>query len=259
MELTVESPQLIFLFFAALLAGGIDAMVGGGGLIQLPSLLVTFPQTPLPMLFGTNKLGSAVGTLFATFRYLKEVTPPFKVSTVAAVSAFFGSFLGASFAAHINPSVMRPIVLVLLVAVATYTVCKPSLGSQSQKKIHDVPRLMEKTVALALCVGFYDGFFGPGTGTFFLFGFVVLFHLDFITASALSKIANLSTNCAALSFFLPAGYVVWEVGCVLALGNLIGSLIGASLAVKKGTGFVRKVFLIVVTALTARLSYLWFW
>ena len=259
MDLPVEIFQFFFLFFAALVAGGVDAMVGGGGLVQLPSLLVTFPQAPLSVLFGTNKLGSAVGTFFATLRYLKEVVPPVRMGMVSAISSFFGSYVGANFVAYINPIVMRPIVLVLLVAVAIYTVCKPNFGFQAERKLEEVPWLLLKASLLSLCIGFYDGFFGPGTGTFFLFGFVVLFRLDFITASVLSKIANLSTNCAALFFFLPSGYVVWKVGAVLALGNLVGSLIGSSLAVKKGTHFIRLVFLGVVTLLTARLSFLWFW
>lgn len=234
-------------------------MVGGGGLVQLPSLLVTFPHAPISALFGTNKLGSAVGTFFATLRYLKEVVPPVRVSAFAASASFVGSYAGANFVAYLNPVIMRPIILVLLVVVAIYTVCKPNLGFQAEKKLEEVPCLILKTLALSLSIGFYDGFFGPGTGTFFLFGFVVLFQLDFITASALSKIANLSTNCAALFFFLPSGHIVWKVGVALAIGNLLGSLIGSSLAIKKGTRFVRLVFLFVVTLLTARLSFLWFW
>ncbi len=255
----LDLSQICFLFVAAFFAGGIDAMVGGGGLIQLPSLLITFPDAALPTLFGTNKLGSAVGTASSALRYLKEVTPPKKIAFVSAVCAFIGSFLGANFVAFINPVIMRPIVIALLVGVAAYTVCKPKLGDHSGGNIESVKWARTKVIALSLCVGFYDGFFGPGTGTFFLFGFVVLFHADFITASALSKIANLSTNCAALFFFLPYGHIAWEVAGILALGNLTGSVLGTSLAVKKGAHFVRIVFLCVVTALTARLSYLWFW
>ena len=187
------------------------------------------------------------------------MTPPVKVGIIAALFAFIGSYLGAGFATLVDPSAMRPVVIFLLVSVAIYTVLKPNMGASSKGNLEEVPWLFSKVSILTSLIGFYDGFFGPGTGTFFLFGFVVLFHLDFITASALSKIANISTNVAALIYFLPAGNIIWSVGITLAVGNLTGSYLGASLAVKKGTQFVRVFFLIVVTVLTVRLSYLWFW
>lgn len=243
------------LLAAALLAGFVDAVAGGGGLIQVPALFAGLPQATPAALFGTNKLASIFGTLNAARRYLREVDLNWSVAIPIAVSAFLFSFAGAAVVAWLPKEVVRPLVLVLLVAVAVYTWMRPDFGRQEGE-----PRIRGRRVLpvalLAGCVlGFYDGFFGPGAGSFMIFAFVRLFGMDFLHASATAKIVNAATNAGALLLFAPAGHVLWMLGLGMAVCNVLGAQFGSRLAIRHGSGFVRVVFLVMTTLLIGKVGW----
>ena len=247
-----------FLFLAlglaALFAGFVDSIVGGGGLIQLPALFAAFPNTAPATLFGTNKLASIVGTTSAAIQYSRRVEIPWRVAGPGAVAALVGSWYGAKAVAYLDPAILRPLILALLVLVAGYTFLRNDLGSVSKEPAHG-----GRSVAIALgvgaVIGFYDGFFGPGTGSFLIFLFIRLLGMDFLRASVSAKILNVATNLAAISFFVGNVELMWKLAAVMAVCNLTGSVLGSRMALKHGTGFVRKMFLAVVTVLILRLAY----
>lgn len=246
--------EVALLALAALLAGFIDAVAGGGGLVQVPALLTALPLETPATVFGTNKVSSILGTGNAAWRYVTRIALPWGIALPAAASAFAFSFVGAATVAWLPREVVRPLVLVLMVVVVSYTVVRPEFGRLPTREL---PRRRVRPLALAsgAALGFYDGFFGPGAGSFMIFAFIGLFGLDFLRASAAAKLVNLSTNAAALTFFIPAGNVLWGIGLTMAVFNIIGAAIGARLALRHGSGFVRWVFLAVSVALTGKFGY----
>lgn len=249
---------IISLVIFAFCAGMIDAAVGGGGLIQIPALMGAMPQLAPATVFGTNKLASICGTASAAFSFLRRVHLPWKLLGVIGLCAFFSSFVGAACVSMIPTDILRPFVLLMLIVIAIYTFMKKQFG-----QLHVQQTLNRKMLLLAalgsVLIGFYDGIFGPGTGSFFIFYFIRYLQVDFLHASALSKIANFMTNLAALSFFIPTGHVLFMVGAMMALANITGSLVGVRLAFKYGSGFIRIVFLILVSVLIVRMAYQMFW
>lgn len=245
---------ILGLIFFAFCAGAIDAAVGGGGLIQIPALMNALPHMATATLFGTNKLASICGTASAAFSYLRQVQLAWKLLAVIAVTAFISSFAGAACVSLIPQAVLKPFVLVMLIMIAIYTLMKKQFG-----QLHFQQSLTPKTLILAglggIMIGFYDGIFGPGTGSFFIFYFIRYLKVDFLHASALSKIGNFMTNFAALSFFIPTGHVLFGLGLTMAVANVAGSFIGVKMALKYGSGFIRILFLILVSILILRLSY----
>lgn len=238
---------------AAFFAGMVDAVVGGGGLIQIPVLLAQFPQTAIPTLFGTNKLASIAGTSAALWRYARSVSIPWFVVLPATIAALIGAWGGAALVAWIPRETMRPMVVVLMIAVALYTLMKKDLGQQVTRVLNGADRW--KCALFGLIIGAYDGFFGPGTGSFFVFLFVRALGYDFLHASASAKLLNTATNAAALVLFAFKGHVWWHLALVIALANVTGSLLGTRLALKHGAGFVRGVFIVVVAALIGKTAY----
>jgi hypothetical protein len=238
----------------AFFAGLVDAVAGGGGLIQLPVLLGLLPTTPLATVFGTNKLPSFCGTGFAALRYAGRVAIPWTIVAPAAGAAFLFAYAGSRAVALLPVPVVRPLALFLLVAVTIYTWFRKDFGAVDAN--HPV---RHRTVALALGVGallgFYDGFFGPGTGSFLIFAFIRLFGFDFLRASASAKCVNLATNFASLLAFGFAGHLLWWLALPMAAGNVGGALIGSHLALRHGTGFVRRIFLLVSAALIVKFGY----
>ena len=228
----------------------VDAVVGGGGLIQIPALLAQFPQTAIPTLFGTNKLSSIAGTGAALWRYTRSVRIPWAVVLPATVAALIGAWGGAALVAWIPREAMRPLVIVLMIAVAVYTFQRKDLGQQPSRALNAADRW--KGTLFGGVIGLYDGFFGPGTGSFLVFGFVRLFGMDFVQGSASAKVINFATNLSAIGFFASHGPLLWEVGIAMAVCNLIGSVIGAQLALKHGAGFIRQAFLLVVLLLIGK-------
>lgn len=244
---------LALLALAALSAGFVDAVVGGGGLIQLPALLLGLPGASPAQILATNKLGSICGTSVSSLTYYRRVRPDPRTFLPLMVLAFLGSVGGALVASRIPRSAFEPIVLVALVLVGTWVLVKPTVGQQSLLRFSG-HRHTAAAMATGVTVGFYDGALGPGTGSFLVIGLVGLLGYSFLEASAQAKMANWATNLAALCVFVPQGAVLWKVGIVLGVCNLIGGYLGARVAVARGSGFVRVFFIVVVVAFTARIG-----
>lgn len=246
--------DIVFLTIFAFIAGFIDSVVGGGGLIQMPAFFIFFPQLPVATVYGSNKFAAFAGTYVAAFRYVKNTRIPWDAVMPALVTAFIFSILGASVVSLINKEVIKPIVLCLLIAVAIYTFTKKELGR------HHVPKLdKNKTLIYSLltgaALGFYDGFFGPGTGSFLIMIFISVFGFNFLIGSASAKLVNCATNISALAFFIYMGQVRYDIAIPIALSNMAGSWIGARMALKKGSGFVRILFLVIVTGMIIKFGY----
>lgn len=247
-------PGLLALIFSAFVAGGIDAVVGGGGLIQIPALFAVHPTESAATLFGTNKCASVVGTVNATWRYARQVKMPWRTILPAAVAAFAFSYAGAAAVAWLPKDAVRPLILLLLVLAAVYTLKRKDFG-QLHWPAHAGHRELAYAVLLGGVIGFYDGFFGPGTGSFLIFLFVRFFGFDFLHASAGAKVVNVATNLAALAYFLPNGYVLPVLAAIMAVANVSGSMAGTWLALRHGSAFVRKVFLVVVGVLIVKFAW----
>ena len=246
--------QVLLLCAFAFLAGGLDAVVGGGGLIQLPALLVVLPQAPVVALLGTNKLASVVGTASAAVTYQRRVRVDRRTAAWMAGTAFVGSGLGALLATRVDGDVLKPVVLVALVLVLVYTIRSPALGEVELLRLRARGQRAVAVVGGG-AIGFYDGFVGPGTGSFLVFLLVGVVGLSFLHASATAKVVNTMTNLAALALFAAGGHVLWALGAAMALANLAGSQVGARLAIARGSAWVRTVFVVVVSALVLRLAY----
>lgn len=251
---SIEPGTLALLAGAALLAGWVDAVVGGGGLVQLPALVLGLPGASPVQLLATNKLASICGTTTSAITYLRRVRPDLRTAIPLALAAFGGSASGAFFARFISKEAFTPIILVALVLVGAYTLFTPSLGQATVLRFSGRKHLGTALLIGAL-VGFYDGILGPGTGSFFVFALVGLCGYAFIEASAKAKIANMATNLAALVVFIPQGAVLWHIGLLMGAANVLGGYLGARTAVARGHGFVRAVFVIVVGAFIIRLTY----
>ncbi len=246
--------DLILITLASGLAGFVDAIVGGGGLVLLPALFATFPGVQPATLFGLNKGASVWGTGIAAAQYARRVQVPWHAVLPAAAAGFAGSFAGAWTVTIISAEFLRRLLPVILVAVLFYTLAKKDMG-----RVH-APRFTGRAEMWAACligvtIGFYDGFFGPGTGSFFVFLLVRWLGYDFLNASASAKLLNTATNLAALILFAIKGHVWWHYALVLAVANVVGSLLGTRMALKHGAGFVRGFFVLVVSALILKTGY----
>ena len=239
---------------AAFVAGLVDAVVGGGGLIQIPALFAAYPGLPPATLFGTNKCASVVGTSAATWRYTLRVKMPWRTILPAAAAAFAFSYAGAAAVAWLPKDAVRPLILALLVFAAVYTLKRKDFG-QAHAPAHAGHRELIYATLLGGVIGFYDGFFGPGTGSFLIFLFVRFFGFDFLHASAGAKVVNVATNLAALAYFVPNGYWLPVLAAAMAAANLGGSLAGTWLALRHGSGLIRRVFLLVVGVLIVRFAW----
>ena len=243
----------LFLLAASFFAGFVDSIAGGGGLIQLPALLIGLPKSETAEVLGTNKLSAVFGTTTAAALYRKQIKPDPKVLIAMGVPAFLGSAGGAVLASKIPTSSMRPMVLVLLIVVAIYTWFKPDLGKFENLRHHSTRRVQIAALAGAV-IGFYDGIFGPGTGSFLMLILVASLGYAFITASAIAKVVNVATNVGAILVFGIHGAVIWQIGIIMGAANITGAVVGSRLAIKGGSTLVRKVFLIVTIALIIKVG-----
>lgn len=244
---------LLLLGLAALVAGFVDAVVGGGGLIQLPALLLGLPGASPVEVLATNKLASIFGTSVSSVTYYRRVRPDPKTFGPLMLLAFVGSAAGAAVASRLPAEAFDPIVLAALVLVGGYVLLKPDLGGDTLLR-HTGHRHTGIAMLTGLSIGFYDGALGPGTGSFFVFALVGLLGYSFLDASAKSKMANWATNLAALCVFVPQGAVLWKVGLVMGAANLIGGYVGARTAVAQGAGFVRVFFIVIVSGFIVRIG-----
>jgi len=238
----------------AFTAGFIDAVVGGGGLIQLPALLINFPQSPVATLFGTNKIAALSGTSIAAVQYSRRIKFDYRLLAATAISSGIAAYSGARVVSYINVNTLKPVILIILIIIAVYTFFKKDLGSYQTKTLSLKKRIFNGTL-IGLIVGFYDGFFGPGTGSFLVLGFVVILGFEFVQASAYAKVVNCMTNIAALYVFIRQGNFILGIAILMAVFNISGNLIGARLSLKKGNGFVRIFFLIIVSIMIIRYGY----
>ncbi len=244
---------VVFLALAAFAAGWIDAVVGGGGLVLLPALLIGLPGASPAQLLATNKFGGIFGTATSSITFYRRVRPDLRTALPMAAVAYIGAIGGALIGLHIPKAAFNPIILVLLVLVGAYTLFKPDLGKESIRRFHGA-RHTVLAMATGFVIGAYDGALGPGTGSFLVFTLVGLLGYNFLQASAQAKIANFATNLGALTVFAPMGLVIVKVGLVIAAANLVGGYVGARTAVARGSGFVRVVFVVIVSAFIVKIG-----
>lgn len=256
--LSTNATELALLCLAAFAAGFIDAIVGGGGLLQTPATLLILPQYPIATLLGTVKIPSLAGTAVAAVKYAKQVKFNLAVLAACTFTAFLASLTGAYLVSRINNQHIKPIILVVLIAVALYTYFNKQFGVQQQRN-QTLARQVLLAAVFGLVIGFYDGLIGPGTGSFLILVFIGALGFDFIGASAHAKIVNVGTNLAALLYFSSTGHVLFQYAIPMAVFNILGSFLGAKLALLKGNKFVRIFFLIVVFGTILRFAYDVFW
>lgn len=242
---------LLLMGLFAFIAGFVDAAVGGGGLIQIPALLISFPETPLASLFGTSKIAGLSGTSMAAFKYAQKVRFDLKLLLIVSFFSLVAAYFGAKAVVYIDTKTLKPFILLLLVGIAIYTFIKKDLGTVGSKNLNFRQQALYGTL-LGISIGFYDGFFGPGTGSFLVFGFVLLIGFDFLKASAYAKVINCVTNVSALYVFIKNGNYLLELAIVMAVFNVAGNYFGSTMAIKKGNGFIRIFFLVIVSILILR-------
>ena len=246
--------ELILLCIAAFGAGFIDAIVGGGGLLQTPAMLIILPQYPVATLLGTAKIPSFSGTAFAAYKYSRNVQLNWRLLLSISLVAFIGAFAGAYCVSMLKNEMIKPVIFVVLICVAVYTYTKKSFGLQKE---NDLTVLQQMFIGLffGLLIGFYDGLIGPGTGSFLILVFIALLGSDFLHASANAKFVNLATNLAAIIYFSISGHILFEIAVPMAVCNLLGSFAGTRLALLKGNKFIRIFFLLVVFATILRFAW----
>lgn len=247
-------PTVVFLLIAAgLSAGFVDAVVGGGGLIQLPALVIGLPGASPVQLLATNKLASICGTTVSSTTYYRRVRPHPGTFIPLMICAFIGSLGGALLASRIPRDAFEPIVLVALLVIGAWVLFRPSVGTETELKYAD-GRHLGGAMLIGLVVGLYDGALGPGTGSFFVVTLVGLLGYSFLEASAKARMANWATNLAALVIFVPQGAVLWGIGLAMGVANLVGGYLGARVAVSRGARFVRIFFIAVVGAFIVKIG-----
>jgi uncharacterized protein len=247
-------PDSTSLLLFAFLAGFIDAIAGGGGLIQLPALFIFRPDLPITSVLATNKLASIAGTGVAMVQFARKVPMKAAVLLPASIAAFAFSSVGAWAVSFANPELMKPVILVLLISVAVYTVFRKDFGEVHAPRL-DSRKELAASIVTGAVIGFYDGFFGPGTGSFLIFSFIGIFGFDFLRAAASAKVVNFMTNLSAILYFAAAGHINYPLAVVMGAFNILGSLLGSRLAILKGSRFVRVLFIAVVTMMIGRMGF----
>jgi uncharacterized membrane protein YfcA len=250
----ISTLTLVFILVAAFSAGFVDAIAGGGGLIQLPALLISFPDREVAEVAGTNKLGSIFGTSAAALNYRRNIKTDPKLLLAMVLPAFIGSGSGSLLATQISTEQLKVAIVVMLVAVFAYTLARPDLGKVEVLK--GAAKRQRTVGAIAgLTIGFYDGFIGPGTGTLLMIVLVAALGFAFVGASAIAKVVNVATNFASILVFGITGSIMWVVGLAVGICNLAGGIIGSHVAIRRGSDFVRKFYLVVTFALIVRVLF----
>jgi uncharacterized protein len=250
----METYIIILLCIASFFAGFVDAIVGGGGLIQTPIAMILMPNLAVSSIIGSLKIPAFSGTSFAAFQYLKKVQMNWRLLSIMAVVAFCSAYLGSSLLVVVSNDFMKPLLLVVLTLLAIYTFTKKDFGQHQEKSVSKNKQLFY-AILMSICIGFYDGFIGPGTGSFLVVAFVAILGFDFLHASANAKMVNLATNFGSICLFVLKGKIIWAFALPMAVCNAFGGWLGAKLAIKKGNGFIRIFFLIVVIGTLLRFGY----
>ena len=242
----------------AFIAGFIDAIAGGGGLIQLPAYFILMPQFTITQLLGSNKLGGFSGTFVAALKYLKNTKVNWKKIFPAMIVAAVSALAGARCVSYLDKERMAPFVVAILVIMLAYTMFNRQTGIVDKSESINSRKFQIILIIAAFLIGFYDGFFGPGAGSMLMFVFISLLRFDFLGAAAHTKVFNCITNIGALLFFIYNGDVVYHVAIPVAIFNVAGNYIGAHISIKRGSPFIKTVYLIVVLLLIARIFYQYF-
>ena len=246
--------EIIILYIAAFAAVFIDAIVGGGGLIQTPATLITLPQYPVATLLGTTKIPSFIGTSMAAWQYARIVQLRWKLLAMMCSVALLAAFAGSKTVSIISNAFMKPVIFGVLILVGIYTYSKKNFGSNTT--ITKPPKNEWLIAAsFSLLIGFYDGFIGPGAGSFLVLFFISALGFDFLRASAHAKFVNLATNMGSIVFFSSSGHILYQYAIPMAICNFTGSILGTRLAILKGNSFIRIFFLIVVIGTIIRFGY----
>ncbi|WP_026930028.1 TSUP family transporter [Glycomyces tenuis] len=251
----LDASLIALLVAAALFAGWIDAVVGGGGLVQLPALMVAFPHAPAALLLGTNKLASICGTSISALTYARTIKLEHRLLWPTVALALAGAGAGAAAATAISSQALKPIVIAILLAVLVLVMARPRLGLEPQPKLRTASRAAAVMLVCGVAVAFYDGLIGPGTGIFLSVAFTTLLGFDYVTAAAHTKVVNVATNLGGLVVFALQGNVWWLLGLAMGAATMTGAWLGARTAIARGSGFVRVILLVVVLALLARLGW----
>jgi uncharacterized membrane protein YfcA len=246
--LTIDLMTLLALAGAGLLAGFVDAIAGGGGLIALPALLAA--GVPPVVALGTNKVQSVIGTAVAALTYWRRGFVDLRTLLPAIVTAATAAFVGALVVRQIDPSALRIAVPIFLIIIAVYFLFAPQLTDNDS---HARLRFATYVPLMAAVIGFHDGIFGPGTGSFLTMGFVALFGLGLTRASGHTKVLNLASNLGALILFIPVGAVLWPVAIAMAIGQVVGGYIGALTGIRFGARLIRPLVVVVCVVLALRL------
>jgi uncharacterized membrane protein YfcA len=254
----LATSTLIFLCLFASLAGFVDAIVGGGGLIQTPAALILLPQLPVATVIGSLKIPSFSGTFFAAKQYIKQVKINWKRVLLMCIIAFIASFSGSLLLTQMSNRFMKPIILVVLVFVAIYSFTKKGFGQKNHAVISEKKQFLY-AILISMIIGFYDGFIGPGAGSFLVLAFISFLGFDFLQASANAKLINLATNLGSILLFFLKGHILWPVAIPMAICNAFGGIIGARIAIAKGNQFIRIFFILMVMATLIRFSFDVFW
>jgi uncharacterized protein len=250
----METYIIVILCVAAFFAGFVDAVVGGGGLIQSPVALILLPNFPVSSVMGSLKIPGISGTSVAAFHYLKNVTMNWKLLTIMALCSFVFAFLGAELLTLVSNDFMKPLLFIILIVLAVYTFVKKDFGQQQEKELTET-KMIAIGIAISAVIGFYDGFIGPGTGSFLVVAFIALLGFDFLHSSANAKMVNMASNLGGITLFALKGKIIWAIAVPMAFCNALGGWLGAKTAIKKGNEFIRVFFLIVVVGTLIRFGY----
>ncbi len=250
----MDSTVIILLCCFAFLAGFVDAIVGGGGLIQTPAGLILLPQFPIATVIGSLKIPAFTGTAFAARQYLKKVQVNVKQVLLMGIIAFLSAFAGSELLSQVSNRFMKPIIFIVLIGVALYTYSQKNFGQHTHKNMHPKHHILY-SLLISLVIGFYDGFIGPGAGSFLVMAFIGILGYDFLKAGTHAKLINLSTNLGSISLFMIKGSILWSVAIPMAISNGIGGILGAKLAIYKGNQFIRIFFLLIITVTLLRFGY----
>jgi uncharacterized membrane protein YfcA len=245
---------IILLCLVAFVAGFVDAIAGGGGLIQTPMGIVLLPHLPVSTVIGTLKIPAFSGTGIAAIQYAKKVKVNYRQLVVMMLIAFIAAFCGSRLLTMVHNDYMKPILLVVLTGVAVYTYSNKKFGAHAQKT-HSERQQWLYAITISLVIGFYDGFIGPGAGSFLMISFISFLGYDFLKASANAKFVNLATNFGSICFFILSGKIIFKIALPMAVCNAIGGALGARLAIFKGNKFIRLFFLFIICLTIIRFAY----
>lgn len=246
--------ELYWLCGFSFLAGFIDSIVGGGGLVQVPAFFVLYPTLPVPYIIGTNRLASAVGTSMAAWTYSRTVKIPWRTVLYAGIGTSVMAYLGAQVQSLLPASVLKPVILLLIVAIAVYTFRKKDFGQTDTLLVEeaDIPKW---AIGIGCAMGFYNGLIGPGTGSLLVFCFVSLIGFSFLKASAVSKVVNVIADVSSLVFFFLNKYVLFHIALPMMVCNVAGAYLGSRMAVLRGNAFIRQVFIAVIVGIVLRFAW----